>query len=684
MSVTNRSAALLLLFTLVALTACGERVETPPGSPETLAGPAPAAADLLLRNGYVYTVDAERSVAQAVAIRDGRIAAVGSDDELEAWRGPETEVFDLEGRMVLPGLQDAHIHIFGIVEPDVCTLRSQPMSLAEMVPYLRECVERYALAPGEWLPVDMWNFAEGNQVSADYPNLRAALDAVSTEHPIILWGNDGHHGAVNSRALERATDPQGNRLGLSAGTLAGVFADYRDLVGVDDDGEPNGELHEHARGLVGSGPRRDPAKLAALLPQIGQVLAGNGITSAQDAALDPAFLPYLQAFEQSGGMRFRLQVASRLEPADYTDTLSGEVAVTQMVEDLEAIRESFADSTLVRPRAVKLFADGVIEGNVYADPPSLPNAAVLEAYRQPRFRYDAVAGSVEVVGYVDTASALCAETREQMERFRERAARDAFRAEHGFHPAQCTISYGVMADPQDFMQQYVRRLDQAGFTIHIHAIGDRAVRAAADALQQVVPADGSNPLRHGMAHLQLVHPDDQRRIGEMGLYLAWTFAWALVDPEYDLTVMPFIDDVTDGEGIYDPEHYAMKNSYPARSMEAFGAVTVAGSDAPVDDRSPRPFVNMALAVTRMGENGGVLNAAEALDIHQVLAAYTINAARQLNQETETGSIEPGKLADLAVLDRNVVELYGSGRSAEIAEARVDLTLFGGEVVYRRP
>jgi predicted amidohydrolase YtcJ len=186
-----------------------------------------------------------------------------------------------------------------------------------------------------------------------------------------------------------------------------------------------------------------------------------------------------------------------------------------------------------------------------------------------------------------------------------------------------------------------------------------------------------------MAHLQLVHPEDQKRIGQMGLYLAWTFAWMLTDPEYDWTVMPFVDDVTDSGGIYDPAHYAMQNSYPVRSMAEYGAVTVAGSDAPVDDRSPRPFVNMAIGTARRGVEGNVLNAGERLDIHELIAAYTIDAARALNHEASTGSIEPGKKADLAVLDRNLVTLWEQGDTRGILETRVDLTLFEGEVIYSR-
>ncbi|MGD8580021.1 MAG: amidohydrolase family protein, partial [Lysobacterales bacterium] len=185
----NNRLIVTSLWLASLLAGCGgsEQASTPTVPPVE-------AADLVLVNGYVYTVDSRHSVAQAVAVRDGLVQAVGNNEQIEALEGPDTEVVDLQGRMLLPGLHDSHIHIFGIVEPDVCSLRSQPMSLEEMVPYLQECIRRYDLTPGEWLPVDMWNFSEGNQVSEELPNLRAALDAVSTEHPIILWGNDGHHG----------------------------------------------------------------------------------------------------------------------------------------------------------------------------------------------------------------------------------------------------------------------------------------------------------------------------------------------------------------------------------------------------------------------------------------------------------------------------------------------------------
>jgi predicted amidohydrolase YtcJ len=670
----------LLCSLFITLQACdpNPQISTPDEGAGSLA------ADLLLTNGYVYTADQQRSVAQAVAVRNGEILAVGSSEEVAAYAGPETQTIDLAGRMLMPGLHDAHIHVFGIVLPDVCSLESAVLSLAEMVPVLQECIQRYQLAPGEWLAVDMWNFSEGNQTSEQLPNLRAALDAVSTEHPIILWGNDGHHGAVNSAALAEARAPDGEVVGLDAETLRTTFADLREVVGVDARGEPNGALHEHARNIVGSGPRRDPAKLAALLPEINHVLASHGITSVQDAALEPAYLPYLKAFEQDGNLKFRIQVANRLEPADYADPLTGRIDTDAMLAELQSARAMFdGDNSLVRPAAVKIFADGVMEGNPYGDPPTLPNAAMLTPFRQPLFNFDPASDQLTVQGYVDTDSELCVETRARAEQLLEGSAIEAFRAEHGFHPAQCTISTGVYADQLPFVMGYVQRLDEAGFTIHVHAIGDRAVRLAVDALAQVTPADGSNPLRHSLAHLQVVHPDDQQRIGEMGLYLAWTYAWMLTNPPYDMTVIPFQEDITTPAGVYDPGTYYFNNAYPVRSTMQAGAVPVAGSDAPVDARSPRPFINMAIGITRMGEDGGVLNADEALDIHDMIAAYTINGAHALNQENLTGSIVPGKRADFAVLDRNIVELYDSGKALEILETRVDLTVFDGEVIFER-
>lgn len=644
----------------------------------------PEPADLLLLGGYVYAADEARNVYQALAVREGEIVYVGPDGEAQQYRGPETRVINLDGRMVIPGLHDVHIHAFGIVEPDVCSFYNEPLRLEEMVPIVQECIERYELEPGEWLTVDMWNPYEGNQPSERLPTKRAALDAASTEHPILLWGSDGHHGAVNSAALALAEDEQGRRVGLDAETLESVFAEYYDLIGVDGSGEPDGGLHEQARDLVNPPERRAADGLGALLPDIQDRLLSLGITSIQHASLTPDFLPYLAEFEASGDMRFRIQTAIRLDPLDYEDPMTGQFDVDRMMSEIEGYREQFSDSRLISATAAKIFADGVMEGNPYANPPTLGNGAVLEPYRQPRFRVDPQTGELGIEGYVDTGSELCGEVRAAMNDYRDPQRVESFTAEHGFHPRQCVISRGVLRDPEPFIHDYASRLDDAGFTVHIHVIGDRAARVAIDALESAMQGSEGNPNRHALAHLQLVHPDDQQRAGELGLYLAWTHSWSPPLLDYDMTVIPFIDEVSGPEDLYDPEGYYVQNVYPVKSMQEAGAVTAAGSDAPVDDRSPRPFVNMAGGILRKNlETGRVMNASERIGVRDMIAAYTINGARAMRQEDVVGSLEVGKAADLAVLDRNIVELYDSDNAAEIIGTEVEMTIFDGEVVYER-
>ena len=638
----------------------------------------PEPADLILHNGYVYTADAAGSIAEAIAVRDGEIVRLGDNAAVTELEGEHTRLIDLEGRMIMPGLHDVHIHLLGIVDRDTCDLQSADLSLAEMVPLLEDCIRRYQLAPGSWLTVEQWNPFVGNGSSVQYPNLLAALDAVSSEHPIILQGNDGHHAAVNSVALARAVDSQGVRVGLSGETLRTQFVEFREFVGLDSSGEPNGALNEDARNLV-EPPQWLSASLAREVgAQVGPLLASYGITSAQDAMLIPQALEAFHALEQSGDLGFRLHAAMYLDPTDYTS--DGVVDIARMVEELDVYRTRYQDSALISPHAAKIFVDGVIEGNPLVTPPTLPAGASLEPYLQPRFDVDVEAGKLRLMGYVDTGSALCQSVRDGT--VPSGAARQAFLNEHGFHPGQCLFSRGVLEDDEKFVLDYTRALDAAGFTVHSHAIGDRAVRVAVDAFEAAQAANGDSFLPHAIAHAQLVHPDDQKRIGKLGLYMAFTYAWMDPDFSYDMMVIPFFAELEDETHLYDLDSYYMRNVYPVRSLKEAGAILVAGSDAPVETRSPRPFVNMAIGLTRANE-GAALNANQTVNVHDLLAAYTINGANALGQADRVGSIEVGKRADLAVLDRNVVELAEQERWAEFAATNVVLTLLDGEVVYEK-
>jgi predicted amidohydrolase YtcJ len=673
-----RTATATIVALALLLVACGDEAK-----------PDREPADSVYLGGSVYVGDAARSMAEGVAIRDGLVVAVGDSDSVRAWAGPHTQVVDLAGRMMMPGLQDAHIHGLGIVAGDGCDLDNQPLSLQELSSFVSACGERMPSEDGAILMVTQWNFAEGNRPGGGFSTLREALDAASSERAIMMIGSDGHHGAANSAALALATSADGRRIGLSAQTLAGEFAQYRELVGVDARGEPNGALNEGARKLV------NPAALDAMigslsptrLPLVAQRLAESGITSIQDPAVSEHMLGSYRELLQSGAAGFRLVAAVHLDPTEYREGADGPIKTDRMVAEVERLRDSVADVAQLRVAAAKIFVDGVIEGNPLADPPTLPNAAVLRPYLQPIFSHDESAGELQLLGYVDTDSALCQAVRADPVATAGDEAVAAFRAANGFLPAQCIESIGVLEQPEAFVRDYAAALDRAGFVVHSHAIGDRAVRVAVDALEHVRAVNGNSGLPHAITHAQLVHPDDVQRIGRLGVPMVFTFAWAVAGVPYDMSVIPFIDRVDTADGVadlYRDGGYYLPNVYPAASIQAAGGLIVAGSDAPVDTRDPRPFGNIEAAVTRRSAPGQAYNEAEALDIHSAIAAYTRNAARSLQQQDSTGTIEPGKKADLIVLDRNIVDLAERGEAEQISATRVLLTLFEGRVVHRDP
>ena len=199
-------------------------------------------------------------------------------------------------------------------------------------------------------------------------------------------------------------------------------------------------------------------------------------------------------------------------------------------------------------------------------------------------------------------------------------------------------------------------------------------------------ADGNSSTHDGLAHIQLVHPDDVARIGRDHLWLAFTYAWIYADPEYDLTVVPFFDRIrgNDVVALHPADGYYENGAYPVRALKDAGAILVAGSDAPVETSDPRPFINMAFAITRRLPNAPPVNAAQSILVRDVVDAYTINGARFLNRDKDAGSLESGKSADFVVLDRDVLALGDGRRADEIAKTQVLETWFMGKQVYRRP
>ncbi len=640
-------------------------------------------ADQVLTDARIYIANSS-ALAEALAMRAGRIIYVGPSAGLAPYMGPKTRVIKAGGRLVVPGLVDSHIHPADIVDLDVCDLNSKILTLREISAFVRECLNRYHTEAGKRLLVHQWNFTNGNQPDAEYPTLKVALDKASTTRQIQLLGNDGHHSAVNSLGLASARGPNGAVVGITKTTLAGEFTPYTKIIGVDAAGEPDGTVNEDARYTINQRSMMYTEYDAVLKApeRIPQRLNSVGITAIMDAMADPSGLPLWDKLFVSNKMTVRVTLAQFYDPS-RTRTASGQVDYDGMVARAKQVRAKYASNPLLRADFIKLFADGVIEANPYAVPPSLGNAALLKAYLQPIFAVDSK-GHATVTGYVDTESAPCVEARAHAERYRIAAELATFAKDHGFNPEQCKISSGQLQHTRDIELEYVKRMHLAGFNMHIHVIGDRALRTALDAIEAARAADGNSATHDSLAHVQLAHPDDVKRIGQDHLYVAFTYSWANVDLDYDMTVVPFLEHMSGNsyESRHNAASYYEQNSYPFRSTKDAGGILVAGSDAPVNTRDPQPFVNMATAVTRRIPGEPVFNARQAITLREVLDAYTINGARLLGRDADIGSLESGKSADFVILDRDILSLADGGHAEDIAGTQVVETWFRGKRVYR--
>ena len=230
-------------------------------------------------------------------------------------------------------------------------------------------------------------------------------------------------------------------------------------------------------------------------------------------------------------------------------------------------------------------------------------------------------------------------------------------------------THGIpMIDP-DTLVDVVSLLDAEGFQVHFHSLGDGAVRHALDALEIAQDRNGTTDGRHHLSHLQVIDPDDIPRFASLGAVANFQPVWAYNDPYVVDLTLPFIK----------PE--VAKWMYPIRSVIEAGGRVAFGSDWSVS--TANPFPQIETAVTRIDADGHdtpPLNPEQAITIEQALAAFTINAAFVNHQDDVTGSIEVGKLADLIVLDRNLLTIAPQ----EISDTKVILTLFGGRPVYGDP
>ena len=547
-------------------------------------------ADLAFVNGAVYTVDAARSRVQAVAVKGGRIVAVGSDDAIGEHLGPRTEVFDLDGRMLVPGFQDAHVHPVssGVdrLQCDLHDLHSTEDYLLRVKTYAQEHPGREWILGGGW---SMDVFPRGTPT-------KDLLDAVVPDRIVLLPNRDGHSTWVNGRALELA--------GITRGTPDP--ADGR--IERDADGEPAGTLHEGAADLVGRlAPEPTADEVYQGLLEGQRYLHSLGITAWQDAIVSTDFwMDNYSAYLRAAGNH---DLTARVVGSLWWDRERGE----DQIEDLLELRERgrvgrFAATT------VKIMQDGVCETFT---------AAVLEPY-------------LDVQGRV-------------------------------------TDKRGISFVEPEALKGYVTALDRHGFQVHFHALAERAVREALDAIEAALRANGPSDHRHHLAHIQVVHPDDIPRFRSLRAAANAQPLWAAHEGQMDDLTIPFL-----GEPRW-------RWQYPFGSLVRAGATLAMGSDWSVS--SPDPLEEIHVAVNRImaptylygNENQEVFLPDERLDLATSIAAFTMGSAFVNHLDDTTGSIEVGKYADLAVVDRDLF----AHPVEEIGNAHVDATFVEGAPVYER-
>jgi predicted amidohydrolase YtcJ len=612
----------------------------------------PRAADTVFLHGQVLLFPQGRSLmshdvawASAVAVKDGRIAFVGRDRDARKLVGPRTKVIDLRGRILMPGLGDGHLHSGG--GGGDCAMDYEGGSVETVLDKLKACLLRddqaphlntnFVMSPGQFNVNGM--LPSGTTID------RHMLDRLSkspaedefgtgTTRPIVIGDMGGHQTFVNTKAIQNA--------GLDANT-----PDPPDgFIGRDPDGYPNGQFADYFADWGPSLPGEPDGGYSATVRDY-QDANRVGITSILHPGFSASVLPVLKRLADDGKLTVRVNQAISADIRGETSP----AAVDAVVRELNTSRAQFdgyrsvASPGDITVDTVKVFCDGVAE---------FPGqtAAMIEPYRKN-------------VGTPESPVWVPGDRR-------------------GEDPSCSNAALGF------------DKLDEARWSLHVHAIGDRAVR---ETLDNFAANQAQNPRwdrRPTITHAEFVTDRDIRRFGRLGVVASMSSVWF----QRDMWTV----DAT--EGYVAPESLA--EIYPAGRLVRSGAVLALGNDWPVTPAWV-PWTAIEQATTREGRAdpkraiyAGRLGEHNMVTFPQAVKAATIGVAYQMHREDEVGSIRVGKLADLIVVDRDLRPLFDVSRSlrrgdpparsahmkqvfdADVAATKTLLTMVGGKVVYTDP
>ncbi|MFI2412674.1 amidohydrolase [Streptomyces sp. NPDC018947] len=558
-------------------------------------------ADLVFLGGRVVTVDAEFSVASALAVTGGIISAVGGRDDVEPLIGPDTRVIHLRGATLLPGINDSHLHgcAFGMSTPPLSLDLGHPAvsSLADVAEAVREAVGR--TPSGQWITGHGWDTGYLDECVADpsrQPS-RHDLDAVSPDHPVVLYSFSGHATWVNSKALEL--------IGIDRDTVAPPGGA---IVG-DETGEPTGLLHEGAQELIQKAlpPLSRQERTDAIRSNLA-TLARLGVTSYTEPGLGPGGDGIMRGALGAQTLDVYRRLLADGELTARVGVLLLPTGMTSTAEEFARTLDTLGEQGDTDPRrlaihGVKIFADGIVPNKT---------AWMHEPY------IGGGCGSLCVGGETDD----------------DRVA-----------------EIGAM----------IRHAHAAGHQLGVHVTGDRAGDTVAEAFAAAAAECPRPDARHYVIHGDFLTPHSMRLLAEhgFGANMNPTIKWTVADMEEDFV---------------GAERAAY--AWPYRDALDAGVRVASGSDAPVTHPDWRQGV--ATMVLRESKAAGRVSGPEQrIGLAEALRTYTIDAAWQDFADDWKGSLEPGKVADLCVLDGDLL----AADPHDIPDMPVVLTVMDGRVVH---
>lgn len=545
--------------------------------------------DMILMNGKIITVDPDFTIAEAVAIRNDKIVAVGSNAEVMKSAGGKTRIIDLKGKAVIPGIIDSHTH------PESASVSELEGEIPDLhtVTELLDWIKRQAELKGknEWITHPKLFFTRLNELRQ--PAL-VELDKVAPDNPVFLNGSFG--GMINSAAMHISDITNETvHAGLIRDKLTGRLTGF-----IRASAFPLLKLPQEK--VLTTDEKLDA--LESMLRRYNRL----GITSVTSGAGDFKSYDIYKNLHRKNRLTVRVYQNILLDP----DRLH---SLTMLLDSLRTCGyvTGFGDEW-IKTGALKIVLDGgILTGTAYLEEPWGNKACDIFGIEDTNYR--------GVINY----------TREEVKKIVKTAA----------------------------------ELDWK-FTAHI--TGGGGVKLLLDVIDEVNREVSVKDRRFSIIHGNFFSPDAIRKMSELGVYADLQPAWFYRDADAMLFIL--------GEG-------RIKDFHPYRSLVDAGVLINGGSDHMVKwDASTsvnpyNPFLAMWTMISRTTQKGNVIHPEEAITREDALRIYTINNAYASFDETLKGSIESGKLADIAVLSDDILTCP-VGRIRDIES---DMTLVGGKIVY---